>query len=424
MSKKKILYILCLFFVMAVLIPHDLYSQEEAAANEQVNSSLRVFLDRFWHWDDFIKESLPFITYVRDTRQAQVYVLQTRQHTSKGGDEFTFTFVGQENFAGINDTLKYISKQDDTDLIQREGLLKYLKMGLMRYISHTSIAEGISITHKASGRKERPVLETGDKWNYWVFRINTDFDLEEEESYRESSVRGSFSAARTTEAWKTGLNFSSYYHETINETGEETFKTYRKRNEFFGLLAKSINSHWSVGFIGEYNSDTRINTDMQIGLGPAIEFNIFPFEIYTRRNITFQFALISNFVRYREETIFDKTREYLNYAFLNIGGEIIEKWGDARMSLEGIVYLHDSGVNKLDWDSNLDIRLFKGFSLDLGFELSLIHDQLYLPKGDRTINQILLRRTQLKTSWRYEASIGFSYTFGSPYESIVNPRFN
>ena len=425
MTRKNLLkgiYLLFTFSLFFLFFNTDSGFTQEIAQQPDRNS-LRVYIDRFWHWEDFIKEELKYLTFVRDTRQAQVYILLTQQNTSTGGDEFTITYVGQENFSGVNDTLKFVSGQDDTEQVQREKVLKYLKMGLMRYVSRTTIAEGISIDHSDTGNGDRPSVELDDKWNFWVFRIATDFDLEAEESYREESLEGYLSANRTTENWKIRLNYESYYREDLNETEEETYRSYRRSNELNGLIVKSINDHWSAGLIGKFDSDTRINTKMLLGVGPAIEYNIFPYSRYTRRNLTFRFSVNSNFVKYRHETIFDKTSENLNYASLEISGEIIEKWGDARMSLDGNVYFHDTKVNKFDWDSNIDIRLFKGFSLDINLEISLIHDQLYLAKGDHTVDEILLRRTQLKTNWRTEARIGISYTFGSPFESIVNPRF-
>ncbi|MFC1724417.1 hypothetical protein ACFL4T_02235 [candidate division KSB1 bacterium] len=421
MIKKINCGILFTILLLLLFAPDQTFSQEKETAAE--NSSLRVFLDRFWDWEDFIKEEMRFLTYVRDTRQAQVYILLTQQHTSTGGDEFTITYVGQENFSGVNDTLKFVSNQDDTEQIQRTKVLKYLKMGLMRYVSRTTLAEGISIDHSDTGSGERPVLEMEDKWNFWVFRIASDFDLEAEESYKESSLEGYLSANRTTEDWKIRLNYESYYREDVNETEEETYRSYRRSNEVNGLIVKSINDHWSAGIISRIDSDTRVNTKLLLGIGPAIEYNIFPYSRYTRQNLTFRFSVNSNYVKYRQVTIFDKTSENLNYASLAISGEIIEKWGDARMSLDGNVYFHDTKVNKLEWDSNIDIRLFKGFSLDMNLEISLIHDQLYLAKGDHTVDEILLKQTQLKTNWRTEARIGISYTFGSPFDSIVNPRF-
>jgi len=54
---------------------------------------------------------------------------------------------------------------------------------------------------------------------------------------------------------------------------------------------------------------------------------------------------------------------------------------------------------------------------------STIHDQLGLVKGGVSAEEVLLRRRELETQYSYYASIGFSYTFGSIYNNVVNPRF-
>jgi len=41
-----------------------------------------------------------------------------------------------------------------------------------------------------------------------------------------------------------------------------------------------------------------------------------------------------------------------------------------------------------------------------------------------SLEEILLRRRELETSYYYYFSIGLSYTFGSIYNNVVNPRFD
>ncbi|MFA9453938.1 MAG: hypothetical protein ACERK6_08490, partial [Candidatus Aminicenantaceae bacterium] len=52
-----------------------------------------------------------------------------------------------------------------------------------------------------------------------------------------------------------------------------------------------------------------------------------------------------------------------------------------------------------------------------------IHDQLALPIGDASIDEVLLRRRELATDYDYSLSVGFRFTFGSVYSNVVNPRF-
>jgi hypothetical protein len=69
------------------------------------------------------------------------------------------------------------------------------------------------------------------------------------------------------------------------------------------------------------------------------------------------------------------------------------------------------------------VRLFRGFSLNVGGEYRWIRDQVYLRKGQRSPVDVLLRRQALLTGFEYDARISISYTFGSIFNNVVNPRF-
>jgi hypothetical protein len=61
--------------------------------------------------------------------------------------------------------------------------------------------------------------------------------------------------------------------------------------------------------------------------------------------------------------------------------------------------------------------------VNLSASTSLVRDQLYLAREDQTDEQILTEQRQLATDSRYRVSFGFSYTFGSIFNNVVNPRF-
>lgn len=407
-------------FIFVWLLSTPVVTAKTQIVSENLQKT-NVFLDRFWRFESHIKIEMPFFNYVRDPKQAEIYILMTEQSTG-GGNEYTLTFTGQETFQGVNDTLKYVLRQDDTEDIIRNKTIDYLKMGLIQYVAKTPLADAISIDFRDLQQESMP-LQTEDKWDYWVFRINSRSSIEGEEQYREVSIGGGISANRITDEWKINLSLNPDYSESKNETSYGTFSTFRKENRLNGLIVNSLSENWSAGMITEIVSDTRINTRLSAAFGPAIEYNIFPYSLSTRRQCTFRWGLWGNHTSYREETLFDKTKEFLYYSTFSIGAEIIDRWGELESTLEGKLYFHDTSFNKLDWETRVDFRIFQGFSLDFGARLSLIHDQLYIAKGDRPIDEILLRRTQLKTNWSYDTWFGFSYLFGSPYNNIVNSRF-
>jgi len=52
-----------------------------------------------------------------------------------------------------------------------------------------------------------------------------------------------------------------------------------------------------------------------------------------------------------------------------------------------------------------------------------INDQLSLVRGELTEADILLQLQELETTYNIGGEIGVTYTFGSIYNNIVNPRF-
>ena len=74
--------------------------------------------------------------------------------------------------------------------------------------------------------------------------------------------------------------------------------------------------------------------------------------------------------------------------------------------------------------AEMDVRLFKGFALNLEGRAASIHDQLYLALGEASAEEVLARQRQLATSYRRSFRVGISYTFGSIFSSVVNTRLS
>ncbi|MBT5056892.1 MAG: hypothetical protein HOM68_10170, partial [Gemmatimonadetes bacterium] len=72
--------------------------------------------------------------------------------------------------------------------------------------------------------------------------------------------------------------------------------------------------------------------------------------------------------------------------------------------------------------NRLSVRLFRGLSLRVEGGVDRINDQLSLAAGEASLEEILLRRRELATDYEVWGQIGFSYTFGSIYNNVVNNR--
>ncbi|MFC1492677.1 hypothetical protein ACFL6O_01855 [candidate division KSB1 bacterium] len=382
--------------------------------------AVRIYLDHFW-FSDHIKREIPYVNYVMDPKQAQVYILQTHQSTGSGGSEFTLTFVGQENFTGVDDTLQCYTGADAVEHEDREAVVDLLKMGLVRYISRTPFAKNIDINYTAE-TTDQTNTDVTDKWNLWVFNVRMSGNFSLQDSYEDFYLSGGFSANRTSELWKFRFSQNYSHNESRIDLDDGTSVTIEKDYSFHSLLARAINSHWSYGVRSDVFKETRENTKLSASFAPVIEYDIFPYSESTRRMITFQLALGARDVNYDELTIFSKTRETLYTSSLEISTSITEKWGSIYCSVDGIVYFHDQDINRLSWNGGFNLRLAKGLQLNVHGSVSLIHDQLYLRGSDYSDEDLLLRRYSVKTNWRAYSYVSLSYKFGSMYNNIVNPR--
>jgi hypothetical protein len=119
--------------------------------------ALNVFMDA----SDYIRKEIPYVNYVRDIKDAGVYIISTYQRTGSGGGEYSYFFVGQKENAGMRDTLKFVYSPDETQDEIRIKQVRTLKMGLMRYVAKTPLSKYMNISFS------EPLSETvsSDKWN-------------------------------------------------------------------------------------------------------------------------------------------------------------------------------------------------------------------------------------------------------------------
>jgi hypothetical protein len=136
-----------------------------------------------------------------------------------------------------------------------------------------------------------------------------------------------------------------------------------------------------------------------------------------------RYSIGASTVDYAERTIYNRFSETLYDQNLVLALDVRQPWGSANASVEGGHYLHDVNKYHASLFGGGNVRLFKGFSLNLFATVQSVHDQLYLSSFGVTDQQALLRARQQATTYRYSSFVGLSYTFGSIYNNVVNPRF-
>jgi len=419
MAEKIRLMALILIISILTLTP-KIYSESGRTIIEELKDKApKVFLD-CWRCDrDYIRKEITYVNFVRDRTDADIHILVTDENTGSGGNKYTLTFIGRNQFEDMEKTLTYSSNETETWDEIREGMLEVMKKGLFPFLMKTPIADLLTIQCK----QDLEPTAVKDNWNFWVFNIRLSGELEEERSKRATQFNWDLSANRVTPEWKIQLGASGDYKEDNYDYEDYSIKSISKEKDLRGLFVKSLNEHWSIGSWIEASSSTYSNIEAHYMVAPALEYNFFPYSQSTRRQLRCLYRIGFHSVNYIERTIYDQTKENLFNESLTLTLEIREPWGSASTSLEGSHYFHDLSKNRFDLRGFLSVRIFKGFSINLNGRYDRIHDQLSLPIGGASLDEILLQRKELATNYEYSIDIGFSYTFGSVYSNVVNPRF-
>ncbi len=424
MSKTKSKLIISLLFIFSFNL--SFFGQNDTASVR--NDALKIFLGceypDYGRCDvDFMKREISFVNYVRDTKEAQVHILITRQNAGNGGKKYDLLFLGQLEFENQNDTLSFVSLPDNTDAEIRDKQLLYLKLGLIKYVSHTKLAELLEI--KYTGTKDANNEIVKDKWNSWVFELSSQTYMQGESLYSNFHLWSNIRANRITPDWKLEFRAGNNFSQTKFVIDENVTLTPIRSSYFTnGLIVKSLNEHWSVGGIIRIGNNTYSNYDLYASFYPAIEYNIFPYSKSSVKQFTFRFETGYKYSDYTDSTDYDKMTEHLFESELSAAYKVTKKWGNINTSINGSTLMHDLSKYNIDLYTSLNVRIVKGLSVELSGSSSLIRNQINLPKQGATYEEILLRQQQVSTDYRFSFFAGLSYTFGSIYNNVVNPRFD
>lgn len=383
------------------------------------SSALRVYIDCQSCDMDYIRKEIVFVNYVRDRTDAAVHVLVTLQGTGSGGNEYTLSFIGKQMFAGLNDTLTFVTKATDTDDYIRHEMVRVLKLGLIRYVSHTELARKFSI----SFQQPEQLTEARDSWNYWVFKMSGQGYFNGEKSRKYASIYGSLNADRVTADLKMSFSLYQNYNDSKYEFDTETFRSITRSKGFNSLVVFSLDDHWSFGGSIYGSSSSYRNIDVSLSAAPALEYNIYPYSESTRRQLKLQYLAGFTHARYIDETIYDKMGTDLAFQKVSATLDLKEPWGSFCLSVGEQQYFYDFSKNDLFVNASVSFQLLAGLAINFWINYSAIHDQIELPRADATQDDVVLQRKALESQYSYYASVGFSYSFGAIYNNIVNPRF-
>ncbi|HYN10583.1 MAG TPA: DUF481 domain-containing protein [Vicinamibacterales bacterium] len=418
--------VMLLIAVLISSLPAAAHAQSTPPALEapSATQALKVFLDCAECDLEYQRQSVTFVDYVRDRAVADLHILVTTQSTGSGGVSWTVKFIGLGRLQNQDRTFAFATPQRATSDERRRAFAHVFRIGLVGYAADTPIGPQLDVTWRRPAGQASATARK-DPWNFWVFRINANGSLGGEQSSTSRSYRLSFSSSRTTENWKINLSANGNADKRTFKIGDDrTIDSRRDGWSFGSLVVKSLGGHTSAGFRASMARSSFSNTDRSTTLAPGLEYDFFPYSESNRRSLAVQYTVGATAYEYREVTIFDKLRETVTTHGVNVSLGLRQPWGSLSAYSSVSQHLKQTDRYRASVSGSTEVSLFEGFSFNMVARYDRIKDQISLRKSSASTEEILLRLRQLATDYSYTFSVGISYSFGSIFNTLVNPRFS
>lgn len=397
------------------------------SSTASAQSSLKVFVDCSQCDFNNLRQDITYVSYVNAQQDADVHVLISTQNTASGGREYTYDFIGQGTFVDLRQKLAFTSSGSDTEDERRRGVSRTFALGLTPFLLRTSEGSRFSLQYsRPAGQATASATPGADPWDSWIFRLGSSLELNGESRQNSKRLRGNFSGNRTTPAWKFSFNGNLDFNNS--EFTLSDGRVVKSESDSWNLGSSAVKSigaeHWAALARFEVRSSTQTNEKLDMRQAVGLEWDYFPYSDSTRRSMVLQYSAGISRLEYNETTLLGKDEETLFDHRLAAILALRQQWGSWRASAAYSAFLHDTSKHNLDFFVDADVRLFRGFSLNIEGSYARVRDQLYLPAGGATDEEVLLRLRRLETGYRYRTLVGFSYQFGSIFNNVVNPRWS
>lgn len=399
---------------------------------------VRVFLDcQARNCDrDHFRTEIGWVNWVVDRADADLHVIFTSESVGGGGNRYSFDFLGLRGLAGRDDRLTYTEAGSDVRAETLDGLAQTLRLGLLRYAVEVGQGGEFSLDFLGSSRDhgmgeatdddsgEAPPDPFRDPWNAWTFRVGMSGNMDLQERRTEHRLNPTLSANRVTDDWKVNVSvWANHRRQRITLSDGRVVRNDTDSWRVGGLLVRSVTDHVSLGFDTSARNALTQNQRQRLTLRPAIEWNYFPYAVANRRQFIAHYGVGFEYSNYIEPTVFGALRETLPTHRFAFQYRVRETWGNAGVGFESAQYLHDRTLFSFGLSGEVSYRISRGLDLNLSGDASRVNDQIHVPASNFSDEDILLGRVNLPSGYRYQASVGFGYRWGSTSANVVNNRF-
>lgn len=397
---------------------------------------------------DYLRQELSYFDFVRDRHQADWTLFIVRQTAANGGMRTTLSVLPRpappsppepEAAAramhaardepltppprlGPPVTRAVSSPAGATDDEQRRQVLDAALWALYSTLFSTEHASAFRVS--LPGRGGDTLSHLDDPWDYWVIVPELAGMAEASNRSQFAQIDAVLTLRRITQLDKLTLvgAYGRQLTRFILEDGTDA-RGDVPMWDLSAVYARSVREHWAIGstFTGE--GDAFENLKAHVHFAPVVEYNVFPYaqNATAQLRVAYQAGVWTNW--YEEPNVLGKTRELRPYHALTLIADINQQWGSIQLGSQLNSFFDQPDQLRLSGVAEVSLQLFEGFALNVSGTVAWIRDQISLRAREVSDVELLLGTSQLPATYDLATEIGFSYTFGSVHNTIVNPRF-
>lgn len=374
-------------------------------------------------FDSYLRQELSYFDFVRDPRLADFTLLVVRQPAGNGGERFSATLFASASEPGhFPTTHAFLAAPGAAAHESRRRLLQVLLRELQLALTGTPYEAAFELN--LPKREESALGVLLDPWKYWVFAPEVKGEGEGGSGYYFMDLTSSLTLRRITEASKLRLRFA--YLRRF--TGYRLEDGSRINGDVHGweirpIYARSIGQRWALGLTATVRENQFENLAGHLNGGPLVEFNVFPYTSNASEQLRFAYQVGAWANWYAEPNQEGAIRELRPYHALSLIADVNHAFGSVQWVGQINSFIDQPQHYRLSTGALLGLRLFEGLAINVEGQAALVRDQLSLRRRPVTDNELLLWTAQQATDYTFQVKFGISYTFGSVYNTIVNPRF-
>ena len=278
---------------------------------QSLPSTIKVFIDcsnSGQCYQDFIRQEIPIVDFVRDRLDADVHVVVTTQYNTTSSARYSLNFIGRNQYNRLTDTLEYTVPPAASDDLQRNLFSSNIKLGLIPYLNRTAQRDQLTIQFNKRDSSEKSSKEK-DPWRAWVFQFSASGNVNGNQNYFSGNGYFSISADKETDNLRTNVYLTnSEQIQKYRDAG--TTYTYKFLDHSIGFKhIKKLNEHVGLGCEVGANNSLYSNLKYEIGVNARAEYSFFPYKKFNTLRWIIVYTGGALYNRYYDTTIYFKTKE-------------------------------------------------------------------------------------------------------------------